>query len=131
MAWGGWLIIWAMVLLALPLLLAQVEMTEGAFVDAWWRHRPLGDRIFRAYDNQRMVESWQYWRVLFCAYAAGQFVSLTVRRTVLAVVLAAALGPLVAAWSWLMFCAGISAWWGVLPVPLSMLWATWLRAPIG
>ncbi len=63
------------------------------------------------------------------AYATGQWVSMLVRSGVIAAVVAVALAIPLCGWVELMHEMQISYWWSVLPIPVVLLFATWLRAP--
>ena len=63
-------------------------------------------------------------------YAIGQFSSMLIRSGVLAAVVAVATGCTVLwVWAYLMNMMGISLWWSVVPIPVALVVATWLRAP--
>ncbi len=63
-------------------------------------------------------------------YAIGQFFSMLIRSGVLAAVVAVATGCTVLwVWAYLMNMMGISLWWSVVPIPVALVVATWLRAP--
>lgn len=61
-------------------------------------------------------------------YSAGQLCSLLFRSPVLAGFFSVVLSGLILAWGMLMFHAGVPWTWSVLPIPLVLLMASWLRA---
>ena len=65
------------------------------------------------------------------AYTSGQWVSMLVRSGILAGFLGLLLSAVLCGWLLLMHTIKVSFWWSVLPIPLVLLWATWLRRPIG
>ncbi|HEX4143331.1 MAG TPA: ABC transporter permease [Pirellulales bacterium] len=129
LAWGSWLAVWAAAMLVL-LPLAQLLLTWIRPSMSIGPFRPWALREFlETYHQWQTRNAWLLWEMVFSAYAAGQFASLLVRGRLLAGVFAIVLGSIVASWAWLMCALGIPVWWSVLPLPLAMLLATWLRAP--
>ena len=63
-------------------------------------------------------------------FAAGQWLSMLVPSGILAGFFSLVLTGLIFAWAALMQVMGVSLWWSVLPIPLVLFFATWLR-PIG
>ncbi len=64
------------------------------------------------------------------AYASGQFCSMLIRSGLLAGVAAALLGGVLCFWILLVLPMMHLSWFAtVAPIPLVLLWATWLRAP--
>jgi hypothetical protein len=62
-------------------------------------------------------------------YAAGQWCSMFIRSGVVAGSFAVVFSALLCAWTVLMHFLHASWLWSVAPIPLVLLWATWLRAP--
>lgn len=62
-------------------------------------------------------------------YCCGQFASILLPRGLVAGLMGLVLSFLVLLWQLLMQHLGVSLWWSVLPIPLVLLVATWLRAP--
>jgi hypothetical protein len=70
--------------------------------------------------------------VVACAvvcYAAGQWASMMIRSGVLAGITGLALSGLLCSWVVLMTALNVPWTWSVMPIPLVLIWATWLRAP--
>ncbi|HEY2761582.1 MAG TPA: hypothetical protein VGI75_12585, partial [Pirellulales bacterium] len=63
------------------------------------------------------------------AYAAGQWMSMHVRSGVLSGFFGLLLSALLCGWIFLMHWAGVDLTWSALPIPLVLMYATWLRAP--
>lgn len=63
------------------------------------------------------------------SYAAGQWTSMMVRSGLLAGFFGLLLTGLLCGWVTLMLFLQVAWWWSVWPIPLVLLWATWLRAP--
>ena len=63
------------------------------------------------------------------AFAAGQWASMVVRSGLLSGFFGLLLGAVLCGWVLLMEAMSLSWLWTVLPIPLVLLWATWLRAP--
>jgi hypothetical protein len=63
------------------------------------------------------------------AYCAGQFCSLMIRSGLLAAFFGIVLGGVLLGWLCLMGLLEINWWWSVAPLPLVLLWATWLHVP--
>ena len=62
------------------------------------------------------------------AYAAGQWTSMLVGSSVLAGFFGLLLTAALSGWIYLMHAVGIDLTWSVLPIPLALMCATWLRA---
>jgi hypothetical protein len=98
---------------------------------------------------QTATDPWSYWRqppftntgfidlphvtrfavgVAVC-YAAGQWASMMVRSGVLAAATGLALAGVACSWAVLMVALQVNWLWSVVPIPLLLMWATWLRAP--
>jgi len=70
--------------------------------------------------------------ILFIALlglASGQFCSMLLRNGFLAAFFSLVLTGILALWSGLMWLWGMNWLWSILPIPLALLLATWLRAP--
>jgi ABC-2 family transporter protein len=65
----------------------------------------------------------------FTAFACGQLASMLLRSGIMAGVLGLVLSAFVCGWALLMQALEVSWWWSVAPIPLVLLWATWLRTP--
>jgi hypothetical protein len=63
------------------------------------------------------------------AYSAGQWMSMFIRSGIMAGFLGVVLSFLLCAWTVLMHNMRLSFLWTVLPIPIVLLAATWLRAP--
>ena len=63
------------------------------------------------------------------SYAAGQWASMMIRSGLLAGFFGLLLSGVLCGWVFLMFLLQVSWLWTVVPIPLLLLWATWLRAP--
>ncbi|MFH1924780.1 MAG: hypothetical protein ABIP48_33440, partial [Planctomycetota bacterium] len=63
------------------------------------------------------------------AYAAGQLTSMLFSSGILAGVVGVALAVFLSFWSGLMLFLGVPWLWSVVPIPLVLLLATWLRTP--
>jgi tetratricopeptide (TPR) repeat protein len=63
------------------------------------------------------------------AYAAGQFVSMLIRSGIIAAVVGVLLATILCGWVFLMHAMQLDWRYTILPIPLVLLWATWLRAP--
>ncbi len=61
--------------------------------------------------------------------AAGQFCSMIFRSGLVAAFFAMLLSGILAFWYALMWLWGVNWFWSVLPIPLALLLATWLRTP--
>lgn len=61
--------------------------------------------------------------------AVGQFFSMIFRSGLLAGLFSVICSGLLVGWAALMHLWGIDWWWSVAPIPLALLYATWLRAP--
>ena len=73
----------------------------------------------------------QVWLGLACvavSYAAGQWTSMMIRSGLLAGFFGLVLAGVLCGWVFLMFLLEVSWLWTVVPIPLVLLWATWLRA---
>lgn len=89
------------------------------------------------WGDARDLSLWRYelpWATSFVviaivAYSAGQWASMIVRSGILSAVVAAAIAIPLCGWVDLMHQMQISPWWSVLPIPLVLIFATWLRAP--
>ncbi|MBI3838668.1 MAG: ABC transporter permease [Planctomycetia bacterium] len=69
---------------------------------------------------------------LVCAavsYCAGQWTSMFVRSGIMAGFFGLLLSAILCGWVGLMYAMQVSFLWSVTPIPLVLLWATWLRAP--
>ncbi len=99
--WSGWLAV-AVAMLVL------VSMAQPSLMSNWLTYSTVQAILF---------------------YAVGQACSLFVRSSLLAIAATAAGCIAAAAWHLLMRYAGISVVATVLPIPLVLLFATWLRAP--
>ncbi|MGO9107899.1 MAG: ABC transporter permease [Thermoguttaceae bacterium] len=70
--------------------------------------------------------------ILFMAmlgFASGQFFSMLFRNGFLAAFFSLVLTGVLALWSGLMWLWGVNWIWSILPIPLALLLATWLRTP--
>ncbi len=67
--------------------------------------------------------------VMAVSYAAGQWTSMLVRSGIMAGFFGLLLGGVLCGWVTLMYAMQVSFLWSVVPIPLVLLWATWLRAP--
>ncbi len=67
--------------------------------------------------------------VVAVSFASGQWVSMLVRSGIMAGFFAVLLAGVLSGWAVLMDALGVSYLWSVAPIPLVLLWATWLRAP--
>jgi hypothetical protein len=63
------------------------------------------------------------------SYATGQWASMFVRSGLMAAFVGAVLSALLCGWTLLMDTMRVSFWWSVWPIPLLLIFATWLRAP--
>lgn len=62
-------------------------------------------------------------------YATGQWASMFIRSAVLSVTASFMLGLAACFWAWLMGLIGMNVFLSILPIPVVLLAATWLRAP--
>ncbi len=67
--------------------------------------------------------------IIATAYAAGQWMSMHVRSGILAGFFGLLLTTALLFWIGLMHWAGVDLTWSALPIPLVLMYATWLRAP--
>jgi len=67
--------------------------------------------------------------MILVSYAAGQACSLFIRSPILSVTLGLASALALSGWVTVTASANIPGYWSVAPIPLVLLWATWLRAP--
>jgi ABC-type transport system involved in multi-copper enzyme maturation permease subunit len=63
------------------------------------------------------------------AYASGQLCSMFFRSSILAGFFAIALSVALVGWARLMWALSVNWWWSVVPIPVVLFLATWLRAP--
>ena len=63
------------------------------------------------------------------SYSAGQWTSMFVRSGIMAGFFGLVLSGVLCGWAALMYAMQVSFLWSVAPIPLVLLWATWLRAP--
>lgn len=63
------------------------------------------------------------------AYASGQLCSMLLRSGIIAAFLGVVLAAAMLAWSVGMSALGVNWWLSIAPLPIIMLWVTWLRAP--
>ena len=70
-----------------------------------------------------------YLSCIAVSYAAGQWASMMIRSGIMAGFCSLLLSGALCGWVLLMQLMGSSWLWTVAPIPLVLLWATWLRAP--
>jgi hypothetical protein len=63
------------------------------------------------------------------AYASGQLCSMLLRSGIIAAFLGVVLAAVMVTWSVGMSALGVNWWLSIAPLPIIMLWVTWLRAP--
>lgn len=63
------------------------------------------------------------------SYAAGQWASMHIRSSIMAGFCGLVLSGILCGWVTLMDIMKVNWLWSVAPIPLVLLWATWLRAP--
>jgi hypothetical protein len=97
-------------------------------------------RVIETVTNRQRLENYGYYggdlppeglaiAVAIVAYAAGQWVSTLVRSGIMAGFLALLFSGVLCGWITLMHAMQVSFLWSVWPIPLVLLWGTWLRAP--
>jgi hypothetical protein len=96
-------------------------------------------RIVELVSAGNPFDSWSYGirlppvglgiAVVAVAYAAGQWVSILVRSGIMAGFLGLIFSGLLCGWVALMHAMQVSFLWSVWPIPLALIWGTWLRAP--
>jgi hypothetical protein len=62
-------------------------------------------------------------------FAVGQWCSMFIRSGIMAGFMSVLFGTIACGWSLFMFGLQIPLWFSVLPIPLALLFATWLRVP--
>ena len=67
--------------------------------------------------------------IAILCYATSQVCSLAIRSGLVALAGAAMASLQVVGWAVLMWQLGVSLWVSVVPLPVFLLWATWLRSP--
>ncbi|MBN2473711.1 MAG: hypothetical protein JXB62_03835 [Pirellulales bacterium] len=86
--------------------------------------------LFRGMPEADVLQAMGYMiGFIVLAYTSGQLMSMFLRNGAMAVVATVVLCGLLCFWSRLMHAMQISWLWSVIPVPLAMLAATWLRTP--
>jgi hypothetical protein len=97
-------------------------------------------RVIETVTDRRRLEPFGYYgrylppaglgiAVAAVAYAAGQWISILVRSGIMAGFLGLLFSGLLYGWVALMHAMQVSFLWSVWPIPLVLLWGTWLRAP--
>lgn len=80
-------------------------------------------------SGAEVAELVAYLGLAVICYAAGQLCSLYVRRALVAIVAAAGVSLGLCVWAGLMHGLRVNLLISVVPLPLVLLWASWLRAP--
>jgi ABC-2 family transporter protein len=70
-----------------------------------------------------------YLSCVVVSYCAGQWASMMIRSGIMAGFVGLLLSGLLCGWVFLMQLLDLSWLWTIAPIPLVLLWATWLRAP--
>jgi len=119
----------------------------------WWTRQLPGSRLLSCGVLLALLASTSAWRIVvgsvdgsspllaqlnlvilglkfaMVAFAAGQWTSMMVRSGLLSGFFGLLLGTMLCGWVLRMEAMHLSWLWTVLPIPLVLLWATWLRAP--
>jgi hypothetical protein len=86
-----------------------------------WRYAPV--RSITGDDLLRMC------LLALAAFSSGQFFSILIPRGLVASLAGLILSSVILGWYALLQALHVNLWWAFLPIPASLLLATWLRAP--
>jgi hypothetical protein len=92
-------------------------------------HDATGPPDFGRFDVGLLAEVGMLITFAAICYSAGQWASMMIRSAVIAVVVGAAMAIVLCGWTLLARAMGLDPLLTIVPIPLVLLFATWLRAP--
>jgi len=123
---------WMLTALVSTVVVCGVWLRAESNVGQLWRMvlMAFSQHRYESYNNVLYLPPLPYaLSIATVSFAAGQWVSMFVRSGVLSGFFGLLLCGVLCYWDFLMNTLHVPWWWSVVPIPLLLLWATWLRAP--